>query len=244
MERPWPEVVLFDVFGTLVTYEADRTVIAYERTHTHLVDRGATFAHDGFVAAWDRASQRVESANDESLVEHSMRDVAHAFLADVGLDLDPPSVDLLIETFLAEWIVPVALVPGADQLVHELAAHHRLGVVSNTNDSSMVPTLLASFGIADCFEHIVLSVDHGHRKPHPSIYAAALDLFGVAPAEAAFVGDTFEADYVGPTEAGVTAYLIDPERRHGVPDQNRLGTALDLRARLGFPWTGWRLSRR
>lgn len=229
-----PEVVLFDFFGTLVTYEADRTALAYPATHALLREWGTDLTHTEFVGRWDAASSRVEATIAESLVEHSMHDVVDTFGADVGLDLGPSDAELLIGTFLAEWVLPVSLVPGADELVRTLAARHRLGVVSNTNDLSMVPTLLESFGISDCFEHIVLSVGHGWRKPHPSIYAAALDRLDVAPADAVFVGDSYEADHLGPVQAGMCGYLIDPDRRHPeVPDDLRLDSLLDLEARLG-----------
>ena len=226
------EVVLFDFFGTLVTYEADRTAIAYERTHALMAEWGAELTHGEFVARWDAASTRVEAAVTATLVEHTMHDVVTGFSNDVGLDLDNSRVEVLIDTFLSEWVLPVALVPGADELVRSLANDRPLGVVSNTNDLSMVPTLLAEFGIADCFDHVVLSVGHGYRKPHPSIYEATLDLFGVAPTEAVFVGDSYEADYLGPTDAGMTAFLIDPDHRHDVPADVRLASILDLADRL------------
>jgi putative hydrolase of the HAD superfamily len=229
-----PEVILFDFFGTLVTYEADRTAITYERTHALLAERGSVLTPHEFVAAWDAASRQVEAAGEVTCVEHSMHDIAPVFLRAVELDLDPSSVDLLIETFLSEWVVPVAFVPGVDGLVRHLAEEHRLGVVSNTNDPSMVPALLARFGIADWFDHVLLSVDHGYRKPHATIYDAALGMFDCAPADAVFVGDSYEADYSGPVEAGMTAYLIDPGHAHDAPDERRLDTVLDLSERLSW----------
>jgi putative hydrolase of the HAD superfamily len=227
-----PEVILFDFFGTLVTYEADRTAITYERTHALLADHGSVLSHDEFVTAWDLASRRVEDIGETSHVEHSMLDIVHVLADDLGLDADAGWLDSLIETFLAEWAVPVTLVPGCADVLRGLAEGHRLGVVSNTNDSSMVPALLERFDVADCFDHVLLSVDHGFRKPHPSIYEAALDLFGCRPSDAVFVGDTYEADYLGPSAAGLRPYLIDPDRHRDVPDERRLDTVLDLRGRF------------
>jgi len=228
-----PDVLLFDFFGTLVTYEADRTAIRYERTHRLLTELGSTLGHDDFVVEWDRASSEVEARGAESLVENTMDDAAMAFALRIGLDLDLATRRALIELFLDEWAEPVRPVPGADALIRSLAGSHRLGVVSNTHDPSMVPRLLDAMGVADAFDDVLLSVDHGFRKPHPSIYEAALDRFGCAPADALFVGDSLDADYLGPIEAGMGALLIDPDRHHDdVAAADRLDSVLDLGGRL------------
>jgi putative hydrolase of the HAD superfamily len=75
-------------------------------------------------------------------------------------------------------------------------------------------------------------VDHGHRKPHPSIYAAAVESLGCAAGHAAFVGDTFAADFAGPTAAGMTAYLIDPAGEAPVPADRRLAHVTGLEPAL------------
>ena len=170
----------------------------------------------------------LEAAAVASRREYSMLDAAAAFAPDLGADRHRR----LVDAFLADWLGGVRPVDGVVAMLERLAARHRLGVVSNTHDPAMVPRLLADLGVADLFDAVVLSVDHGHRKPDPSIYAAAAAAMGCAPADAVFVGDTFEADYEGPTEAGMCAYLIDPGRRHVVPDDRRLGTVLDLEAAL------------
>ena len=93
----------------------------------------------------------------------------------------------------------------------------------------MVPAFLDRLGVAHLFEAVVLSVDVGYRKPHPAIYRAA-------PAgPAIFVGDSYAADYAGPTAAGIPAYLIDPAGTADVPDERRLASVFDLPARLGSP---------
>ncbi|QGG95938.1 HAD family hydrolase [Actinomarinicola tropica] len=226
-------VLLFDFFGTLVTYEDDRTVLRYDRTHELLLSWGCTLTHDEFVTVWDEASTEVETASGDDHIETTMTDAALAFAACVGLDLDEARCDGLVEVFLDEWAMPVRAVAGAAEMLARLGGRHRLGVVSNTHDLHMVGRLLDRLGMASSFEHVLLSVQHGWRKPHPSIYAAALDHFGVDPAEAVFVGDSYEADHLGPTDAGIRAFLIDPAGRHPVPSQRRLDSVLDLEARLG-----------
>lgn len=228
-DRSDAPVLLFDVFGTLVTYEDDRTALRYDRTHELLAAWGYGASHDEFVVAWDAASSTVEMASGEDLLETTMVDAAQSFAARVGLDLDEGRCGQLIEVFLDEWAAPVRPVPGAAEMLGRLAGRHRLGVVSNTHDPHMVGRLLARFDMVTAFEHVLLSVDHGYRKPHPSIYVEALDRFGAEPVDAVFVGDTFDADYLGPTAAGLRAFLIDPDCRHpDVPAAARIDSVLDL----------------
>ena len=103
--------------------------------------------------------------------------------------------------FVTEWRRHVHAVDGMIELVHELSSDYRLGIVSNTHDAHMVPSMLDAFGISDCFEVVVLSVVHRRRKPHPSIYLDTLDTLRLDPPEVVFVGDSFDADFDTPLES-------------------------------------------
>jgi putative hydrolase of the HAD superfamily len=226
------EVVLFDFFGTLVTYEPDRTVVAYPRTHDLIAGWGSIATHDQFVEQWDTASTALEQRSAASHEEHSMLDIAAEYASSVGLQLDSLQLQQLVDVFLVDWRVGVHGVPDAADMVNRLHTAHRLGVVSNTYDPAMVPSLLDELGMADAFDFVLLSVDHGHRKPHPSIYERALTMCDCPPALVAFVGDTYEPDYVGPIAAGMSAYLIDPMRLAPVPEPHRLHHVLDIEGKL------------
>jgi putative hydrolase of the HAD superfamily len=112
----------------------------------------------------------------------------------------------------------------------ELRTHGlKLGLVSNGGRE-----------IADFVSHHGLDVDcavasraHGWIKPHRSIFLAALDLIGVAPADAAMVGDSVEDDIEGATALGMRAILIDREGRQpqgveALPDLGGVPAALGL----------------
>ena len=102
----------------------------------------------------------------------------------------------------------------------------KLGLVSNGGRE-----------IADFVAHHRLEVDcaiasraHGWTKPHESIFLAALDLIGVAPAEAAMVGDSVEDDIEGAAALGMQTVLVDREgsRGEGLPDLWSLPATLGL----------------
>jgi putative hydrolase of the HAD superfamily len=101
----------------------------------------------------------------------------------------------------------LGLVSNGGREISDFVAHHRLEV--------------------DC---AIASRAHGWTKPHESIFLAALDLIGVAPAEAAMVGDSVEEDIEGAAALGMQTVLVDREgsRGEGLPDLWSLPAALGL----------------
>lgn len=87
--------------------------------------------------------------------------------------------------------IRVGLVSNSARDVHEFARHHGLAVDAG-----------------------ISSFHHGWTKPHASIFRAVLDLLGVAPADAAMVGDTIADDIEGSRAVGMRAILLDREGRH------------------------------
>ena len=100
--------------------------------------------------------------------------------------------------------------------------------MSNTHDAAVIPSMLVAMDGGHHFETVVLSIEVGRRKPHPSIYRVALDAMGCESGEVVFVGDSFEADYEGPRRVGMSALLIDPGGQHGAEPSDRLDAVLDV----------------
>jgi putative hydrolase of the HAD superfamily len=228
-----PKIILFDFFGTLVHYEATWTELAYPDTHGLVAGWGVEIDYAACMAQLDEVFERLEEESARTLAEFSGPQTMAEFAEALGLALDREQAAELIATYLREWVAGVVPIEGVPKLVGELGERYRLGIVSNTHNSDLVPSILRDLGIADAFEHVLLSVDHGYRKPHLSIYQAALHHFGCDPVEALFVGDNPEPDYHGPRAAGIPALIVDPDRRHPeVSDEHRIATILDLETAL------------
>ena len=220
--------ILFDFFGTLAAYEPDRAALAYPASHALLEGWGQPLSHDQFVALWHQCSSELEATTSGSLVELSMIEYATAFGRACPTPLSADEVAQIAVTFGDEWRAHVRPMPGADALLKSLAERYRLGVVSNTSEATMVPDLLATYFPEVTFDPVVLSIDHGLRKPHPSIYEHALRTLGCRADDVVFVGDSYEADFLGPRSVGMRALLIDAARLHPVDDADRLTALLDL----------------
>jgi HAD superfamily hydrolase (TIGR01509 family) len=96
---------------------------------------------------------------------------------------------------------------GTRDVLKRLAGSYRLGVISNADGK--IADALASAGIADCFESITDSGIVGTEKPHPVIFAAAVNSLGVKPESSLYIGDVYSVDYVGATTFGMRAVLFD-----------------------------------
>ena len=58
-------------------------------------------------------------------------------------------------------------------------------------------------GAAPYFHHIVISDDHGWRKPHAKIFTDTLELLNVEAQDALYVGDSPQDDVIGAKGAGL-----------------------------------------
>ncbi len=83
----------------------------------------------------------------------------------------------------------------------------RLGVISNWEE--WLEQLLLHLEIHTYFAATTISGIAGVEKPDPRIFARALESLGVAPEEAAHVGDSLRQDVEGARAAGLLPVLID-----------------------------------
>ena len=233
MHASHPRAVLFDFFGTLVAYSPSRVEQGYHATHALLADAGVTLGYEAFLERWGAVFATLDDWSRRTGREFSMQQVAVEFLAEVCPDPYPPELpERLWRAYVAEWGTAIRYLAGVPALLADLSAWARVGVITNTHATALVQEHLNRSGIAPYVEVLVTSVDHGRPKPHPSIFFAALDRLGCEASSALYVGDSFEADYLGATRAGLSALLIDPSAAAPVPAADRIASVLDVRARL------------
>ena len=223
--------LLFDFFGTLVEFEAGRTADQVRRAHRLASEGGYGGSIEEFHAQWDLGFVELEAESRRTLVEFPMVRVAERFLA-ANPTIAGVDATTLGATYVQEWSEHVLPIDGLEPMLRRLADDWQIAVVSNTHDADMVPRLLGEMGIADLVAVTVLSVDHGRTKPHSSIYESTLERLGLAAPDCVFVGDSLGPDYEGPIGLGMDALLIDPQRRHAVPETARIDSVLQVEERL------------
>lgn len=99
--------------------------------------------------------------------------------------------------------------PDASRVLPQLKrAGLRIAVISNTEDGR-VNESLALAELASYFEFVIDSHLAGCSKPDPAIFQLAVDRLGLAPSDAAYVGDSYGYDVIGAQRAGLVPILID-----------------------------------
>lgn len=228
--------LLFDFFGTLVDYSVYRTESGFEETLEYLNRNGVSVDSDRFLDTIENAFETLDIWSGKHHKEYSMQDVC-ALLFEL---LEHPlySEDLvegLIEIYIEEWSIGVKPIPQVGAFIERLSSRFKLGVVSNTHHLPLVPAELLKMGINDYFEVIITSIEHGQPKPHHSIYQSALTSLDAEPQRTLFVGDSYQADFVGPRNLGMHAVLISEDPPADVPVELVVKSVLEIERLLLSP---------
>jgi putative hydrolase of the HAD superfamily len=133
---------------------------------------------------------------------------ASDFLAPYGVSFDTDAAaEQWFEDYLHEYRAAWQLHEDALPALKALSKY-RLGIITNGVTHFQQPKLDA-LGISHYFEHVITSGDFGAVKPDPSIFLHACTVFGVAPTEAAYVGDRLHTDAIGAAHAGLRGIWLN-----------------------------------
>jgi putative hydrolase of the HAD superfamily len=100
----------------------------------------------------------------------------------------------------------------------------RMGVVSNFYGN--VETLCDEAGLKPCLSVILDSILIGLKKPDPRLFQLALDRLKVKPAQAVFVGDSFERDIVPAKALGMTTFWMTSDLNRPATDPSKIDKTL------------------
>jgi putative hydrolase of the HAD superfamily len=114
------------------------------------------------------------------------------------------------------------LLPDVKPTLHLLQKHYRMGLLTNTTQSTVAHVIkaLTNLSIEDCFDAVVTSYEHGSEKPHPSMFMSLLSQLNVSPQNTVMIGDDRLKDIAAARRLGLrTGYFtktLDPS--YDVPD--------------------------
>ena len=220
--------VLFDVDFTLVKPGPDLGPEGYRRMGRRFgLELVPERYHDARLAAIGELERHPELDHDEAVwIAFTER-----IVRGMGGDADTAH-DCAVEMTRAwEHAHNFDLFDDALPVLETLRRHGlMLGLVSNTGRD--LEAFVRHHGLdVDC---ALSSKAHGKTKPHPTIFAAALERLGVRPRDAAMIGDSVEDDVEGAAAVGMRALLVDREDRY--PERpDRLRDLLGVPAALGLP---------
>lgn len=218
--------LMFDFFGTLVQYRDGVAENPTGRSLRFLQSIGIEISKHEFAARFQDIWDATDREARLSLREFHMHEVAARLFGHLGRRVSEIQVAEFAAQYIEDWCEGVVAIDRISAVLAEIALPS--SIVSNTYSPYLVPSLVQRFGLTGCFERIVTSVDHGYRKPHPSIYRRALNAAAVAPEEVLFVGDNPECDFHAPRQIGMHAVLISTIPKEGVEEKHRLPNIKDL----------------
>lgn len=218
-------LILFDIDGTLLD---DPAAMRAGAAALHATV-GLDCPFESFLTRWCAAADRHFDRYVSGEVDYQQQRRARIREV-VDRSVDDAGADALFAVYLgaheAAWTLYDDSLACLDAL-----RDHRLGVVSNGLGRQQRDKL-ASTGIVDRFECIVISAEIGERKPDVAIFQHACASVGCAPSEAVYVGDRYETDALGARRAGLTGVWLDrggtQSPAHDGPIVAGLGGFVDL----------------
>jgi FMN phosphatase YigB (HAD superfamily) len=114
-------------------------------------------------------------------------------------------------------MLPPAMLSGAWQTLRSLSRHFTLAIISDTGFASgrAQDRLLEKDAARNFFSATIYSMDVGHAKPRPEIFAAAVETLDIPAHEILHIGDNERTDVRGALAAGFRAVRLDVVRTGG-----------------------------
>jgi HAD superfamily hydrolase (TIGR01549 family) len=216
--------VLFDLFGTVALFRQEklpvfdwdgrtsrstmgklRAVVEQQVPHVPFAQFFAAHTDVSRELGEVRAREMREFSSTyrfaKILTRAGLADSAHT--QDIARTLSLSHMQLLAEA--------TDIPPAHCELLADVQQQYRVALVSNFDHAATARHILDRDGAVGYFEHIVISDEHGWRKPHPRIFTDTLVALGVAPQEALFVGDSPHDDIRGASWVGMDVAWVNAQ---------------------------------
>lgn len=234
------EAITFDFGNTLVPVDRAGLRRVVELTAQQVAARLGPFDAAEFLRAWTEERERqfredvphfreVDLAVRFARVLARLRGIAPPGSGEKWNDATTASystareIEWAADVYSAAFVAELPAPAGVGPLLERLASGHRLAILSNWPLAATIDRYVAAKDWARHFRAIVVSQRVGTIKPHPAIFAAALEALGAPRPEAVLhVGDDWAADVVGAKDAGWrAAYLARRPGDSPLPSSDR-----------------------
>jgi len=178
----------------------------------HLEAGGVHLSYERYTRHYLAACKVQIQRSKDTLREHTFADRFATSFEFAGADRIPPRATLeRMAMALGEAVgAGAVLLDHAAEVILELAASYRLGVVSNYPQGPVVGATLERFGLRRHFEVVVVSSDTQWMKPHADCYRPALAALQAVPSRTLMVGDDLRNDVQGAKALGLHAAWLAP----------------------------------
>jgi putative hydrolase of the HAD superfamily len=235
--------VAFDVNGTLVSIRTEDGAEQIFRSAAHFLTYQGIRLHRHEIR--DLYFEIMKEQQQTSPEEHPEFDAVDIWRSIIDLHMTDftralPAAKLeQMPLFLTEMSRGISryrlrLYPHVRDVLDVLRERYPLALITDAQ-AAYTRGELHKVGLLHYFDPIVVSGDHGYRKPDRRLFQLALDRLGVAPENALYVGNDMYHDIFGAREAGMWTVMFDSDQGRKahpgcVPDY----TIADFRDLLGI----------
>lgn len=205
-------VVLFDLGATLIWFDGDWEGCLREgiQAMQHTLHRLGYPVDDSFREHYRTTAREYYRWRDDNLTETPAPEVFRQSMSKYCCDEIPDAhvleaLGALYGVTQAHWRAEADALPTLTELQRQ---GYRIGLISNAGYDADVQALVDQAGLRPYLEYMITSAAARIRKPHPEIFQAALDYFGVPPSQAVMVGDFLQADVLGANRLGIGSVWI------------------------------------
>lgn len=190
--------VFFDIGGVILDLESVRE--GHVAFLTRLAEREEIEPVEAFIEDWRSALGTYFRERDGTEYRRAKTGYQRALDAAAGYEIAEENWMTAFETASEECLQPN---PNAVKTIQSLdQAGVYLGIISDI-DTWEADAMLAQFGVDNCFDHVTTSEEIGCTKPEPAMFDAALEKAAVEPEGSLYVGDRYEHDMKGGSQAGL-----------------------------------------
>ncbi len=227
---------IFDLYGTLVDIRTDeKQQMLWHKMSLFYGYYGAVYSADELQALYNKlVSEKEQEAGQqgrkreleerlyahESYPEIPIEEVFRELYMARGVE---PSDGLVLHTgemFRALSTRQLRLYAGAGELLQGLRGMDRGVYLLSNAQRIFTEKELRYLQIEDCFDGIMISSDHGVKKPDERFFRILLEKYRIAPECSLMIGNDLDSDIAGAKKVGMDTFYIhsgiSPERNREV----------------------------
>jgi HAD superfamily hydrolase (TIGR01549 family) len=205
------KAVIFDFIGTIVNCAGYSMDVSKMKLYMALVNEGFNVTAEGFLEAYSRAHEKYRVVRYGELREVTNAVWVAEALNEAGHGKVGPEdvrIKAALNVFFKDFSDSLRLRAGAVKLFEQTTAQCKVGLLSNFTYAPVVYFSLNQLGISRYFNTVVVSEEHGWRKPSQHIFRDVLERLQVEADEALFIGDSPLEDIKGAKKAGLRTIFV------------------------------------
>lgn len=208
------KALLFDINGTvthILTSETDEDL--YRVTANFLNFHGVMVSPGELKALYFDLNRRQRHESSEEFPEFDVEKIFQSVI-DEYKEVHTLPADLARQTavvFRAASCFRLEPYTGVTEVLTMMKKQYRLAAVSDGQSLWARPELRAA-GLEKFFEFVIVSGDHGFRKPDKRMFDLALERLQISPSEAVYVGNDMYRDISGAGNAGMKTVFFKSDQ--------------------------------